>query len=301
MIEEKKHVFCLISSKNTEQYTKLALDSFFKNTPLTKGDIFVFINNEGTNAFRKDYPIDVYINNKIPRSVSKNFNKGIRIAKKFKNHFVLISNDIIFTKGWFEPLLQKDDCVLIPSCNVNYLYLNDEFKTSSVMQIEDYIGKEKFLEDLNSYHKTRFKFDSLIEIIFMQLYLARIPYKVYNDIGYLDETFSNAGGEDMDYRIRCAIKGYKTMIANHSFVLHFHGKSTWNGCETVKEEEKRRSDYLKRSTEKWGLNLTGVFMQLIFAKEYCERLGLEKEFKNNEAFNITRILVKRDLPNIILS
>lgn len=290
------HVFCFVSSKNTEQYSKLALDSFFKYTPLAKEDIFVFVNNDGTNAFRKEYPIDIYINNKNPKAWATNFNKGLRIAKKFERHFVVITNDIVFTKGWFEPLLQKDDCILIPSCNINYLYKSPEFKTSPTMQIEDYVGKEPFLEIINEYHKKAFSFDSLIEKIFMQLYLGRIPYKVHKAVGYFDETFSNCGGEDMDFRIRCAIQGFKTMIANHSLTLHFHGKSSWDGNESTYEEEQRRSKYIAKSMQKWGLNLTEIFIKGNNAKEYCEQLGLEKEFKNNESFNIMRKLVLKDLP-----
>ena len=159
------HVFCFVSSANTEHFSALALDSFFKETKLEPGDIFVFVNNDGTNSFRKGYPIDIYINNKTPKAWATNFNKGLRIAKKFERHFVVITNDIVFTKEWFEPLLQKDDCILIPSCNINYLYKSPEFKTSPTMQIEDYVGKEQFLEIINEYHKKAFAFNNLMEKI----------------------------------------------------------------------------------------------------------------------------------------
>ena len=62
------HVFCFVSSAKTEDYSRLALYSFFLKTKLETGDIFVFVNNDGTNAFRKEYPIDIYINNKNPKS-----------------------------------------------------------------------------------------------------------------------------------------------------------------------------------------------------------------------------------------
>jgi hypothetical protein len=151
------HVFCFVSSAKTEHFSKLALDSFFNNTKLEPGDIFVFVNNDGTNSFREGYPIDVYINNKTPKSWAENFNKGLRIAKKFKKHFVVITNDIVFTKNWFEPLKQRDDAVLIPACNINYLYNAPGFKTSSCMQMEEYVGKEKYLEAIVEYHQKNFR------------------------------------------------------------------------------------------------------------------------------------------------
>jgi len=284
------HVFCFVSSAKTEEFSALALESFFNKTKLEKGDIFVFVNNDGTNSFRKQFPIDVYINNKTPKSWATNFNKGLRIAKKLKKHFVVITNDIIFTDNWFEPLKQRDDAILIPSCNINFLYTTKEFSTSPCMQLEEYIGKEKYLEGIVQYHQSRFKFDDLKERIFMQLYLGRIPYQIHDEIGYFDYTFSNCGGEDMDYRIRCAIKGYKTMIANHSLTLHFHGKSSWDGSETTEQEKIRREQYLERGVRKWGEDLTEIFIKGTNAKEWAYKIGLQKEFDNSESFNIIRKL-----------
>jgi GT2 family glycosyltransferase len=284
------HVFCFVSSAETEEYSRLALYSFFLKTKLEKGDIFVFVNNDGTNAFRKEYPIDIYINNKTPKSWATNFNKGLRIAKKFKKHFVVITNDIVFTDNWFEPLKQRDDAILIPACNINYLYNSAEFKTSPCMQLNEYIGKEKHLEDIVQFHQQQFKFDHLQERIFMQLYLGRIPYQVHDEIGYFDYYFSNCGGEDMDYRIRCAIKGYKTMIANHSLTLHFHGKSSWDGNETDEQERIRREQYLERGVKKWGEDLNEIFIKGANAKEWAYKLGLQKEFDSGESYNIIRKL-----------
>ena len=284
------HVFCFVSTANTENFSRLSLYSFFKETKLETGDIFVFVNNDGTNAFRHEYPIDIYINNKTPKSWATNFNKGLRIAQKFKKHFVILTNDIIFTKGWFEPLKQRDDAILIPACNINYIYSSPQFKTSPCMQLNEYVGKEKYFENIVTFHKQQFKFDHLQERIFMQMYLGRIPYQVHEEIGYFDYTFSNCGGEDMDYRIRCAIKGFKTMIANHSLTLHFHGKSSWDGNETTEQERTRREQYLKRGVRKWGEDLTEIFIKGTNAKEWAYKLGFKKEFDNGESFNIIRKL-----------
>ena len=296
MVKVMNHLFCFVSSANTENFSRLALYSFFKETKLETGDIFVFVNNDGTNAFKEEYPIDIYINNKTPKSWATNFNKGLRIAQKFKKHFVILTNDIIFTKDWFKPLKQRDDAIIIPSCNINYLYNAPGFKTSPCMQLEEYVGKEKYLEAIVEFHKTRFKFDHLQERIFMQMYLARIPYQIHSSVGLFDYTFSNAGGEDTDYRIRCAIQGFKVLIANHSLTLHFHGKSTWDGVESTFEEEQRRAKYLDRSMKKWGLDITEIFMNGTKAIEHCAQLGLEGQLKNGESFNIIRMLIQKNLP-----
>ena len=122
------------------------------------------------------------------------------------------------------------------------------------------------------------------------MYLGRIPYQIHDAIGYFDYTFSNCGGEDMDYRIRCAIRGYKTMIANHSLTLHFHGKSSWDGNETDEQERIRREQYLKRGVRKWGEDLNEIFIKGTNAKEWAYKLGLQKEFDSGESYNIIRKL-----------
>jgi GT2 family glycosyltransferase len=284
------HVFCFVSSKITEQYSKLALDSFFKHTKLETDDIFVFVNNDGTNKFKKDYPIDIYVNNKTPKSWATNFNKGLRVAKKFKKHFVVITNDVVFTKGWLDALKQTDDNILIPACNVNFMYRSEAFSTATNMQLEEYIGKELYLDAIVDFHQSNHKLNNLVERIFMQMYLARIPYKVHNEVGYFDHTFSNCGGEDMDYRIRAAIKGYKTMLAMHPFILHFHGKSSWDGAESTEQEKIRRENYLKRGIEKWGEDLTEIFINGTYAKEHAHKIGLGKEFDSNQQYDIIRKL-----------
>jgi hypothetical protein len=69
------------------------------------------------------------------------------------------------------------------------------------MQMEEYIGKEKYLEEIVQFIiKKTLSLKTYQERIFMQLYLGRIPYQVHNSVGYFDHTFSNCGGEDMDFQ-----------------------------------------------------------------------------------------------------
>jgi hypothetical protein len=63
--------------------------------------------------------------------------------------------------------------------------------------------------------------------------------------------FLIVGEKTWIFRIRCAIQGFKTMIANHSLTLTFHGKSSWDGNETTVEEEQRRAKYIDKSMKKW--------------------------------------------------
>lgn len=284
-------VFCLVSSKQTENYTRVCLNSFFKHTPMQKDDFFIFINNDGTKMFmNENYLIHNYINNEKPLSWAENFNQGLKIAKEKKDDFVLITNDVAFTRGWYEPICQKNDAIIIPCCNININYDTPNFKTRFVMKLEEYLNKEEQLDVFVKFQRGAYLFNELYERIFMQTYLARIPFAVHNEIGYFDETFSNCGGEDMDFRIRCAIKGFKTLIAFHSYVIHFHGKSSWDGFETNQEEKNRREKYLNKSREKWGNLITDIFVDGKNAKEKAYEIGLRDMFDKNESFNIINYL-----------
>lgn len=285
------HLFCLVSCKVTENYTKLALDSFFKHTKLDKDDLFMFVNNDATDSFKNDYPINIYVNNEKPLNWSANFNQGLKIAKEKNMHFVIITNDVLLTKDWFEPLKQKDDMILVPSCNVNFMYKSKELSTNFLMHYDELVGKEDMLNEIVKFHHVHHPFDKLEEKIFTQLYLARVPYKVHNKVGYFDEKFV-MGGEDMDYRIRAAIKGYKTMLSINSFVIHFHGKSSWDGQETVDQELVRRNNYIDYANKKWGEDITEIFIKSVNAKQWAHKIGLGKQFDNNEQYNIIRTLTK---------
>ena len=46
------------------------------------------------------------------------------------------------------------------------------------------MGKEHYLDAIVDFHQNQFKFNDLYERIFMQMYLARIPYKVHDEVGY---------------------------------------------------------------------------------------------------------------------
>ena len=78
----------------------------------------------------------------------------------------------------------------------------------------------------------------------------------------------------------------------YPFILHFHGKSSWDGAESTEQERVRRDQYLKKGVEKWGEDLTEIFIKGTYAKEHAHKIGLGKEFDNNEQYNIIRILKK---------
>ena len=114
--------------------------------------------------------------------------------------------------------------------------------------------------------------------------------KYLNKIGYFDTSFGKGGGEDIDYRIRCAKEGYEVNFILDSYLLHFHGKSTWDGNETQEETELRNKIYTEKFLKKWGKNLTEIF---IIRKNFLSVLKdkeLDELFKNGKFGDLIRKL-----------
>ena len=99
------------------------------------------------------------------------------------------------------------------------------------------------------------------------------------------------GGEDVDYRIRCAIKGYDVNFLIDSYLLHFHGKSTW-GIETRKQTEERNKKYKDIFLKKWGHDMTQIFILRKDFENILKKENLEDLFKKGKFGELIRKLYK---------
>ena len=64
----------------------------------------------------------------------------------------------------------------------------------------------------------------------MPFFCFKVPYKILNDVGLFDVSFVE-GAEDVDYRIRCAIKGYDVNFIINSYLNYTNKQSE----ELIKE------------------------------------------------------------------
>jgi GT2 family glycosyltransferase len=121
----------------------------------------------------------------------------------------------------------------------------------------------------------------------MPFYCFRLPRRVYATIGRFDEGFGRGGGEDVDYRVRAYLAGFETYLALESYILHFQGKSTWQGGETTPEQRARELEYRTHFRRKWGDELAAIFLGMGQAREVAERRGFAKEI---DAGNFKRVI-----------
>ena len=282
----------MVTLESSNFYTGHAIKSFFKNTLLDSSDEFFLINNDKCK-------IDEYlfydkikiIDNQQPKSFAQNVNQIIKLAIQKKKDLIFLNNDILFVEGWLTPLLENKENISIPVNNQLFSYNSDcgTLKLKPTMNFEDYNENYKLLVEIIKKHKKKFKPGQLFQTLLMPFFCFKIPLKILSELGYFDEIFV-CGGEDIDYRIRAALKGYEVNFLIDSYLLHFHGKSTWDGKETLEETESRNKIYTEAFLKKWGNELTRIFI----LKNDFENILLKKDlyelFKKNKFGDLIRKL-----------
>lgn len=270
------NLYAMISTKNSRSYTDIALNSFLKSTKLQNNEEFILIDNDN----ERNYPSEVtVIANDVPKSFAKNCNE--MIAKADGRNFFLLSNDVVFTPGWNEPLKQYSNVLSLPSCNQTHVYSSNGLKLQSSMRIDEYNNQYFELSEIVKLHKGQ-NSAGFFERLLMGFYVFMLPAKVYNKVGLFDEQFGVGGGEDVDYRIRCIEKSIPVKYISQSYLLHFAGKSTWDGPEQQNEIDQRNKQYFELFSKKWGQNLANLCLVGGNTRHVIEKFQLQMLIQNQK-------------------
>lgn len=272
----KSTIYAMITSKSSDYYTGLAIESFLKYTNLKSNDKFYLIDNDAikTHTHR---PINIIVNEK-PQSFAKNINDVISLADG--NDVVILNNDIVFTPNWNDPLQGYQDAILIPSCNQTHLYSNGNLILEPSMTIDQYDNPYD-LHNIVKQHRDTVG-SGFFERLLMPFYAVKIPGKIYKTIGLFDETYGKGGGEDVDYRLRAISAGFSVKYVKSSYLLHFQGKSTWAGAEVKQETLDRNRQYFERFVELWGYDLANLLLSGGTSQPVIEKYQLTNYIQRND-------------------
>lgn len=246
-VEKRPVYYCMVSTHDTEQYTNLAIDSFFKNTDLNEHDKFFLIDNDNQYQLSNYHDKITVISNNTPKTFAENMNFIMKLAAVDQVDFFGLSNDVVFTENWNQNFNARNK-ILVPLCNQKLPGEYGSLKIKSVMDIEDYDNKE---QELNTFSKLIDSKSLNLNKTIIGFYCFYIPCEVLLRVGFLDENFKN-GAEDTDYRLRAQQLGFDVDINCESYVLHFCGKSTWRGSESKEVTLEREKDYRNYFEKKWG-------------------------------------------------
>ena len=285
-------VYGMVTTTKSSHYTLPALQSFFQNTRLNDGDRFVLIDNNADYTLPAGFERVEMIRNPQPKSFAQNVNAIVRLAEPLGADVIFPNNDIIFGPGWLEPLLERDDAILIPLCNQFRLYSHGTFALEPMMDLEQYLGHEAEFTAMVQGHQRDFGPKKYIDALHISFFCFRIPRSIYAAIGLMDENFVT-GGEDIDYRIRAHLAGFQVCMAAKSYLLHFMGKSTWRGAESSDEFRARTIAYYTQFVHKWGVDIAQVFLMVTNWREAVARTGVEAEINAGNYEGVIRRLLAR--------
>ena len=288
------NLFAMVTLKSSHLYTEYAIESFFKNTELHEDDEFLLIDNDGCELGKLSiYKKIKIIKNQFPLSFAENVNQAIDWALKNKKNLIFLNNDIIFTKNWAKPLQADSKNISLPVNNQLFPYESNcgKLKLRETMNLEDFKENYTLLDEIVEKHKKKFKAHQQLRALLMPFFCFKIPYLILNEVGFFDKIFV-CGAEDVDYRIRCAQKGYDVNFLADSYLLHFHGKSTWDGGETNSQIEKRNKLYTEAFLKKWGEDMTQIFILRKNFSNILNQKGLNDIFKQGRFKELIKQLLK---------
>jgi hypothetical protein len=160
------------------------------------------------------------------------------------------------------------------------------------MSIEDYADKFASLSDIAPQH-LRQDLKSFFEQALMAFYVFKLPANVYNRVGKFDERFGVGGGEDVDYRLRCIQENIPVKYFSRSYLLHFQGKSTWDGAENQQQTTDRNKKYFDVFVDKWGMDLANLCLVGGDPNSVIEKYGLWSLVKENNFTKIIKIILDK--------
>lgn len=285
------NVFSMISTKHSRHFTYYALKTFFETTPLNSDDLFLLIDND--KSLTQDISVIsnriTLVPNKSPMSFACNVNQSMRIAAKEKADLFFLNNDLIFTPNWITALLLDEASILSPLSNREVRYSSPEWSLKTSMELYDYILNKQHLHAYAVQHAE--KFSGYKAALSLPFFCVKIPYKLFSHVGFLDERFEKGGAEDNDYCLRAHLASFPVKYACASFVLHFIGKSTWDGAESAGETHARVSGFNRAFQEKWGQKLTELVLNFD-TRALKENKSLEELLQNGDVKSIIQELAK---------
>lgn len=283
----------MVNTASSSAYTSPALRSFFRHTELGPSDRFFLIDNDGGYEVPAGFDRVEVIRNPQPQSFARNVNAIIRRAAEVGADVIFPNNDVIFGPGWLEPLMARDDAILIPLCNQFQLYSLDDFALQPTMDLADFEGREAQFDEMVRRHQTECVTHKYVGASHISFFCFRIPRRIYAALGLFDENFGRGGGEDVDYRIRAHLAGFDVCMAAESFLLHFMGKSTWRGGEAAEQTQTRNEAYLSYFRQKWGEDLARVFLFTGDWRTAIAQLGVQQMIDGGDYLGAIRQLLSR--------
>jgi len=265
----------IILSYNLLEDTKNCVESIRATVPEMAREIVIVDNasTDGSVEWLKTQEDIVLKANNENAGFPKGCNQGVAIANP-DNDIFLLNNDTLMTPNalfWLRMGLYESE-----KYGTTGSISNNVANAQAITEVKEYSTKE--LLDFGSAVNIP-KEDPYEEKIYLIGFALLIKRSVWNQIGALDERFSPGNFEDTDYGVRVLLAGYKNILCNNSFIIHFGSKSfkkTGNEFSLLFE---RNAEKMKA---KYGLDNTRDFHP-------CVTLAKRIQKKEGQPFRVLDI------------
>lgn len=224
----------IIVSYNTQEYTRLCIESIRAYTSKKKYEIIVVDNasEDGSVDWLRQQKDVKLLENCENVGFPAGCNQGMQVAT-FGNDLLLLNSDTIVTPRWLDNLhraLYSADKVGAVSCVTNNCS-NQQAIDVSYQTVEDLIA---FSEDYNHSDTQKwYTWPTLVGFCFL------LKYEVYEKLGGLDERYSPGNYEDDDYSFAIRQAGWRLLLCTDTFIHHFGSASFKQESDPSKAKTKQ--------------------------------------------------------------
>ena len=221
----KYRVSIIVPAYNKVEFSRCAIESLFRHTDFSRGDIELITINDGSTDGTEEYFNSLPHEKKINLKYNVYNHLGWGIARHIVEgaYVVYFSNDAVATPHWLENLLQvheemQDVFWVVPTCNENCISNAQGIPVDYENTFEDMGRMEAFAERNNHANPLLWEERALlIPFVSVVPNLFDVP-EIRADYSYTMCDF-----EDDDFSTILRRTGFKQILAKDTFVHHFGG------------------------------------------------------------------------------
>lgn len=221
----KYRVSIIVPAYNKVEFSRCAIESLFRYTDFSRGDIELITINDGssdeTEAYFNSLPHEKKINLKY--NVYNHLGWGIARHIAEGEYVVYFSNDAVATEHWLENLLavhaaEKDVFWVVPTCNENCISNAQGIPVDYKNTFEDMESMQAFAARNNVSNPLLWEERALLmPFVSVVPNLFDVP-EIRADYRYVMCDF-----EDDDFSVMLRRSGFRQILARDTFVHHFGG------------------------------------------------------------------------------
>ena len=272
----------VVTAYNKLEYTKLAIESIYKYTDFSKGDVELITVNNGSTDGTEEYF------DSLPNEKKENFKYNLIgiPGPDFVcegEYIIGFSNDVVATPNWLEQLIlciesSPDIAMVVPTCNEGSIALLQGVPIPYQNDISRVADIEKFASEYN--HSDASLWEDRIALMPF-VYICR---KNLCNPPFLDPSYTKLQYIDDDFSTLFRRTGWRMVLAKDTFLHHF-GSITLSD-QKISSNHNAMSEMRKVYFDKWGVdawNSRGLLnvanmLPLITPKKQARILWIEPKF-----------------------